>query len=182
MLKIIKDDLWRYEGDRSNLWWMPMRYVLFTPGFQYTYLLRHAQYGHCRLFWKILLKLCGFKFGFQIPPETKIGRGLLIGHFGSIVVNPATIIGDNFNVSNGVTIGNAAGKRSGTPVIGNNVCINANACVVGGITIGDDVLIAPNAFVNFDVPSNSIVVGNPGKIIPRDSSPTAKYIVYPVKK
>ena len=39
-------------------------------------------------------------------------------------------------------------------------------------------LIAPGAFVNFDVPCNSIVIGNPGKIIQRDSSPTAKYIVY----
>lgn len=156
---------------------MPLRYFLFTPGFQYSFLFRYSQEGLFKFFWKVLLKFCSFKFGFQIPPETRIGRGVLIGHFGSIVVNPATIIGDNFNISNGVTIGNAAGKKSGTPVIGDNVCINANACVVGGITIGDDVLIAPNAFVNFDVPSNSIVVGNPGKIIPRDSSPTAKYIV-----
>lgn len=30
--------------------------------------------------------------------------------------------------------------------------------------IGDDVFIAPNAFVNFDVPSNSIVIGSPGQI------------------
>lgn len=41
-------------------------------------------------------------------------------------------------------------------------------------------LIAPNAFVNFDVPDNSIVIGSPGKIIQRESSPTAKYIVYSV--
>lgn len=46
--------------------------------------------------------------------------------------------------------------------------------------IGNNVLIAPNAFVNFDVPDNSIVIGNPGKIIKRDSSPSAKYIVYSV--
>ena len=51
----------------------------------------------------------------------------------------------------------------------------------GGVNIGDNVLIAPGAFVNFDVPDNSIVLGNPGKIIPRDSSPTAKHIVYPVE-
>ena len=46
--------------------------------------------------------------------------------------------------------------------------------------MSDNVLVAPGAFVNFDVPENSIVIGNPGKIIPRDSSPTAKYMVYPV--
>ena len=51
----------------------------------------------------------------------------------------------------------------------------------GGVKIGNNVFIAPGAFVNFDVPDNSIVIGNPGKIIPRDESPTAKYIVYPVR-
>lgn len=44
-----------------------------------------------------------------------------------------------------------------------------NAVVVGRIVIGDDVLIAPNAYVNFDVPSHSVVVGNPGKIISREN-------------
>ena len=48
------------------------------------------------------------------------------------------------------------------------------------VKIGNNVLIAPNAFVNFDVPDNSIVIGNPGQIIIRDSSPSAKYIVYSV--
>ena len=49
------------------------------------------------------------------------------------------------------------------------------------VNIGNDVLIAPGAFVNFDVPDNSIVIGNPGKIITKNSSPTSKYIVYPTK-
>lgn len=56
------------------------------------------------------------------------------------------------------------GKRRGNPVIGDNVWIGSNACVVGNITIGDDVLIAPLSFVNFDVPSHSIVVGNPAVV------------------
>lgn len=42
-------------------------------------------------------------------------------------------------------------------------------------------LIAPGAFVNFDVPDNSIVIDNLGKIIHREESPTAKYIVYSIK-
>ena len=52
--------------------------------------------------------------------------------------------------------------------------------VIGGVKIGNDVLIAPGAFVNFDVPDNSIVIGNPGKIISRIESPTKPYIVYPI--
>jgi serine O-acetyltransferase len=120
-----------------------------------------------------------FKYGFQIPESTKIGRGFRIVHFGMIVIHPLTIIGENFNISQGVTIGNSQGKSSGTPIIGDNVCIQPNAVVVGGIKIGNNVLIAPNAFVNFDVPDNAIVIGNPGKIILKEN-PTAKFIVYPV--
>ena len=121
------------------------------------------------------------KTGIQIPWKTKIGEGLRIVHFGHIVVNPGTIIGKNFNISQGVLIGNSLGKKQGVPVIGDNVCVNANAIIVGNCRIGDNVLIAPGAFVNFDVPDNSIVIGNPGKIITREDSPTDKYIVYPIK-
>ena len=121
------------------------------------------------------------KTGIQIPWQTKIGDGFRIVHFGHIVVNPNAIIGKNFNISQGVLIGNAQGKMQGTPLIGDNVCINANATVIGNCRIGNDVLIAPGAFVNFDVPDNSIVIGNPGRIIPRDSSPTKIYIVYPLE-
>ena len=159
------------------------RYLLFTPGFTYVYLFRKASSANrfTKVFWRFCLRLCMYGTGIQIPSATKVGRGFRIVHFGSIVVNPATVIGDNFNICQGVLIGNSAGKHAGTPVIGNNVQIGANAIVVGGVRIGNDVLIAPGAFVNFDVPDNSIVVGNPGKIIPRTSSPTAKYMVYPLK-
>lgn len=58
--------------------------------------------------------------------------------------------------------------------------MNANSSIVCNVKIGNNVLIAPGAFVNFDVPDNSIVIGNPGKIIAREESPTDKYIVYKV--
>ena len=80
-----------------------------------------------------------------------------------------------------VLIGNAQGKYPGTPTIGDNVKVGQNAIIIGKINIGNDVLVAPGAFVNFDVPDNCIVIGNPGKIIQRNSSPTARYIVYPVQ-
>lgn len=125
--------------------------------------------------------MCSFKFGIQIPTQTKIAPGFRIVHFGTIVVNPETIIGKNFNISQGALIGNTSGKRQGTPIIGDNVCMNANSIIIGNVKIGNNVLIAPGAFINFDVPDNSIVIGNPGKIISRDESPTDKYIVYSIK-
>lgn len=52
------------------------------------------------------------------------------------------------------------GGRQGVPTIGNDVWIGINAIVVGKITIGDDVMIAPNSYVNCDVSSHSIAIGN----------------------
>ena len=76
----------------------------------------------------------------------------------------------------GVTIGQEnRGNRKGVPTIGNSVWIGINATVVGNITVGDDVLIAPNTFVNCDVPSHSIVMGNPC-IIKHCDNATASYI------
>ena len=181
MRKDIKEDLYRYIGSDCNRLIMQLRYFFFTPGFRYIYYLRHAASSkYFKLFWWFLLRQCMYRTGIQIPYQTKIGRGFRIVHFGAIVVNPSAIIGDNFNIAEGALIGNTQGKKQGVPVIGNNVCVNANAIVVGGIHIGNNVLIAPGAFVNFDVPDNSIVIGNPGKIIQRNSSPTAKFIVYPL--
>lgn len=43
----------------------------------------------------------------------------------------------------------------------NNVQISIDFVIAGKITIGDDVLLAPNSYVNCDIPSHSIVYGNP---------------------
>ncbi|SUX48408.1 acyltransferase [Chryseobacterium indoltheticum] len=49
--------------------------------------------------------------------------------------------------------------------VGNNVYIGNNALIMAGVTIGDNVLIAAGAVVTKSVPDNSIVGGNPAKII-----------------
>ena len=112
----------------------------------------------------------------EIPRQVQIGEGLYLGHLGPRYINQDVIIGKNCNINQNVTIGQEnRGKRKGTPTIGDEVWIGANAVIVGKITIGNNVLIAPNTFVNFDVPSNSIVIGNPAKIIPNDKA-TEGYI------
>ena len=177
-------DLYRSEGERSKLFFVRLRKIFFTPGCTYIYLFRHAseaRFALTRYFWTILVHITKVLTGIQIPVGTKIDRGMRILHFGTIVINPGTVIGKNFNIAQGVLIGNSAGKKSGVPTIGDNCYCGANSVIIGGITIGNDVLIAPGAFVNFDVPDNSIVLGNPGRIITRDCSPTRKYIVYPIK-
>jgi serine O-acetyltransferase len=117
-----------------------------------------------------------YKFGYEIPVSARIGKGFYIGHLGGIVINPKASIGNNVNIARGVTIGQTnRGDKEGTPTIGDLVWIGTNAVIVGKITIGSNVLIAPNAYVNFDVPDNSIVIGNPAKIVPKENA-TKGYI------
>lgn len=115
------------------------------------------------------LKKFGLRTGINLWQNMYIGKGLIIGHSGTIILNSGAVFGNHIFLTHGVTIGrDVRGRRKGTPTIGNNVCIRANSTIVGKITIGDDVLIAPNTFVNFDVPSHSVVVGSPGVIHHRD--------------
>ena len=51
--------------------------------------------------------------------------------------------------------------------VGNDVWIGGNVCVLPGVTIGDNVVIGAGSVVNKDIPSNSVAVGNPCKVIKR---------------
>lgn len=177
---VLIKDLWRYEGVNCHRLLIKLKYIFFVPGYTYTFFYRKCQTSHFRFLYQVFLRLTSYITHIQIPVATRIGEGLYIGHFGSIIVNPDAVIGKNFCVSAGTLVGNAQGKRKGAPVIGSNVIMGRNSIIIGNVRIGNDVLVAPGAFVNFDVPDNSIVIGNPGKIISRDSSPTDKYIVYSV--
>lgn len=87
-------------------------------------------------------------------------------------------IGNNVSITRGVTIlthgydwsvfkgkyGDVLGS-AGRVKIGDNVFIGMNATVLKGVTIGDNVVIGANSLINKDVPSNSVVVGNPQRVV-----------------
>lgn len=125
---------------------------------------------------RVIHQLAQWIYKVELPRWVKIGDGLLIVHPYCITINPKVVIGKNCNIHKGVTIGQEnRGKRKGVPVIGDSVWIGVNSTIVGRIKIGDDVLIAPNAYVNCDVPSHSIVFGNPC-IIKSCEEATAGYV------
>ena len=103
--------------------------------------------------------------------------GTYLGHPYNITVGEGTILGNNTNLHKGCTIGRTNRGDIGSPVIGDRVFIGINATVVGNIHIGDDVLIAPNSYVNFDVPNHSVVIGNPAVIHSRKNA-TEGYVNY----
>ena len=95
--------------------------------------------------------------------------GIYIGHAYNITINCRAKIGRNCNIHKGVVIGQVnRGPRKGYPTIGDRVWIGIISAIVGKVTIGDDVLIAPNSFVNVDIPSHSVVFGNPCIVKHRD--------------
>ncbi len=173
-MNAFKKDLYRYYGGRESF-----KQRLYRPlEIKYIHTFRRCKTAKSifKLFYHFKLRSLSKKTQIQIPYSTEIGDGFYIGHCGRIIINPTAKLGKNINIATGVTIGKEnRGKRKGAPTIGNNVWIGTNAVIVGNISIGDDVLIAPLAYVNFDVPSHSIVIGNPGKIIFRENA-TADYI------
>lgn len=100
------------------------------------------------------------KYGIQIPRTTKIGYGFYIGYGIGIVINGGTVIGNN--VSQFLSIG--TNKR--TPaVIGDNVYIGPNVCIVENVHIGNNTTIAAGAVVVKDVPEGATVGGVPAKVL-----------------
>ena len=107
----------------------------------------------------------------HLQESTVIGAGFYIGHFGGIVVSPKAKIGNNCNLSQGVTIGRVnRGPKKGYPTIGNNVYVGPGAKIIGAIDLGNNVTIGANCVVTKDIPDDSVVVGIPGKVISSEGS------------
>jgi serine O-acetyltransferase len=143
----------------------------------FTYSGLHAIWSHRIAHWLYLRKLytlarfisqCSrFVTGIEIHPGARIGQRFFIDHGMGVVIGETCVIGDDVLLYQGVTLG-GTGKEKGEkrhPTIGNNVVISAGAKVVGSFTIGDNSRIGANSVVLTEVPSNSTVVGIPGKIV-----------------
>lgn len=101
-------------------------------------------------------------------PNCPIGGGIFCIHSYATILH-AKSIGDNFSCRQCTTIGNKNDFIVGAyPTIGNNVTLGANVVIIGEINIGDNVIIGAGSVVVKDIPSNSIAVGNPARVIKKD--------------
>lgn len=176
MNQTFQKDLYRYYGEKGE----PFLKKVFRPlEIRYLSLFRRAnccRFLPLKLFYMARLMQLSHRTQIQIPARTSIGEGFYIGHLGRVIIHPDAKLGKNVNIGTGVTIGmENRGSRKGAPTISDHCWIGTNAVIVGNVKIGTDVLIAPLTYVNFDVPDHSIVVGNPGRIIPRENA-TEGYI------
>lgn len=130
---------------------------------------------HIPILPRLISQIARFFTGIEIHPGAEIGKGLFIDHGMGVVIGETTIIGDNVNLFQGVTLG-GTGKERGKrhPTIGNSVTIGAGAKVLGNITIGDYSYIGANAVVLKDVPPECTVVGVPGIIVRREGKRVAR--------
>ena len=174
-MELFKTDFYRMTGKKycGNI--SDILYIITHHNVKFMWWYRKKEQPVWKLFSKIRLYFLSRKFGLEFG-NASIGKGFYIGHPYNVTICDNAIIGNNVNIHKGATIGaENRGKRKGTPLIGNNVYIGINSTIVGNVSIGDDVLIAPNTFVNFNVPDHSLVIGNPAKVIRKDNA-TAGYI------
>ena len=91
-----------------------------------------------------------------------LGGGVILPHWGRIILNAGSI-GSDLYVFHNVTVGDD--YVSGKPVIGSGVFIGTGSTVIGQITVGDHAMIAAGSVVVHDVPSCTIVAGNPARVV-----------------
>jgi serine O-acetyltransferase len=102
------------------------------------------------------------------PPRSEDRTRFFIDHGMGVVIGETAEIGKNVLLYHQVTLGGtslSAGKRH--PTIGNNVLIGAGAKIFGPIMIGDNSQVGGGAVVIKNVPRDSVVVGNPGRVVRR---------------
>lgn len=104
-------------------------------------------------------------FGVVIPPQTRIGRGVLLSYQGlGTVIHRETVIEDGAVISTGVTLGGRGG-RPGAPHIGAGALIGTGAKVLGPVRVGQGASVGANAVVLADVPDYAVVVGVPAHVV-----------------
>ena len=146
------------------------------PGLKFMTIFRLTQHYRRKnrllfYFFFLWLRRLKVKYGFDISYRTQIGKGFYIGHFGNIVIHGDTVIGENCNISQGMTIGvSNYGEKKGVPTIGNRVFIGPNAGVFGNITIGNNVTIGANAVVTEDIPDGKTILPSKMTVLDKDLS------------
>ena len=157
---LIKSDLYRYTGSKTNKNFFPL--LFGNNFFRFQVYLRMAKSSNLflSLVFRLLKAWLGKRVNVQLNYKVPIGYGLYIPH-GNVVINSKSVIGNNCSLLQFVSIGAVHGRKSAT--IGDNVYIGPNTSIVGAISIGDNCVIGAGTVVLANMDPNKVVVGSPGR-------------------
>lgn len=143
--------------------------LLCYPGLKAIWFHRVAHWlwkRNFKLLARVISQISRFLTQIEIHPGATIGQGVFIDHGSGVVIGETAEIHDNVTIYQGVTLG-GTGKEKGKrhPTIMNDVVIGNGARILGSFTVGSNSRIGAGAVVLREVPPNSTVVGNPGRIV-----------------
>lgn len=149
---------------------------LLDPIYKYQKIMRKLDYYKNGAKWNkiayflyfLKYRKLGIRLGFSIPCD-RIGPGLCLAHYGSIVISQYAQIGANCKIHSSVNIGATGGAKK-APIIGNNVYIGPGAKLIGDIRITDDIVIGANAVVVRSIEEKGTYGGVPAKRISGNDS------------
>lgn len=173
MFDIVRQDLRRAcRGNQSEEGVIPLLRELANPGTQAIVVYRFGRWCDrfpipgvrqaLRAFHFVLQYLFAWRVGVFIPIKANVGPGLVIHTWGGGVFLPCCPIGSNLTIVGGGVLFDYETRE-----IGDDVVIGAGTKGVGRIRIGSRVRTAPNSVVQENVPDDSLVFGNPGRVIRR---------------
>ncbi|KAJ1431473.1 serine O-acetyltransferase [Ochromonadaceae sp. CCMP2298] len=153
--------------------------ILYFKGFQalQTHRVSHWLWHKGRITLALFLQSrSNTVFHIDIHPGATLGNGLLIDHGTGVVIGETARVGDNVSMLHKVTLGGSGNKDViRHPQVGDCVLLGAGATLLGPITVGNGAHIGACSMVLEDVPSYSVAVGVPAKIISRNLPVGAQY-------
>ena len=99
----------------------------------------------------------------ELPQQTAVGRRVVIAHQGAIVIHRNARIGDDCVIRQGCTIGAVEFRIRGRASARERREMGAGSVIIGGVRVGDNVRIGPNAVVMKNVAANSVVMAAPAR-------------------
>jgi serine O-acetyltransferase len=177
-LRASRADLHRYLERKATSAWGKLWAILVNQGLQAVLIYRFGRLLDSKkkvvpvwpflaigwIAYAVIAAVIRRGYGISLSLSADIGEGFYIGHFGGIeIVNCR--LREHCSVGQQTIVGCAA--QIDGPQIGHNVWIGAHAKVFGPVKVGNHATIAPGARVTKDVPSNALIVGDPGRIVSR---------------
>ncbi len=174
--ELVQGDLFRYE--RAYGWKSFFHAYRMYEGFRFSVWLRTCSCARSQKitkytilpFAKLMYNHYRHKYGYDISYGIPIGPGLMLCHFGGVVVT-AKKIGKNATISHCCTIGmRIVDNEKRFPVIGDSLYMAPGSKIIGDINIGNNAAIGTNAVVLKSLEDNSVVVGIPAKVVSKSGA------------